>query len=546
MTTPAATTLPRTTTPPLTNVHMRATEGDQTGRAFTGTAVPWSDVIEVWGVREQFAPGSITPDPEGVLILWRHDEPIGVVTDSRDTSTGWEVDAALSDTPRGQEVATLLRDGVVTKLSIRFIPQEWTTTTDPDTGEETTTYTRAVVNEVSVVPFPAYTNARISQVRHNPAHEGAPMSTDTTTAPAAAAAAAPANDVAQLREDLAHLTRTVDARIADTSTRTAEASPLDQFRSAGDYVKALASRDEAAVRAFEGAVSGNLILPQDNAWAGDLFRIIEDRQKVTRAFTYDETLPKTGMNVDHGVLLEDTVKVSTQVNEGDLLPMGYFKIGNASAPVHTLGGATSMSVQAIDRSPRNVVDLWYKIATRRFAAAVNNLTVSQLRTFLGTAAATATTIDKNADSAIGYDELVDLFIALATKFDDTDHTIDGAFVGSGLFKALTMVPEERRALQVVGAPDNKLGTLSITVPEANISGMKIQLLPKINTAAGGQGITSGIFYDRTAIRTQVSPGAPFQLQDTNVLNLTRDFSVYGYGSSWIEDPAGLAAIKIAS
>ena len=63
MTTPAATTLPRTTTPPLTNVHMRATEGDQTGRAFTGTAVPWSDVIEVWGVREQFAPGSITPDP---------------------------------------------------------------------------------------------------------------------------------------------------------------------------------------------------------------------------------------------------------------------------------------------------------------------------------------------------------------------------------------------------------------------------------------------------------------------------------------------------
>ena len=42
---------------------------------------------------------------------------------------------------------------------------------------------------------------------------------------------------------------------------------------------------------------------------------------------------------------------------------------------------------------------------------------------------------------------------------------------------------------VVGAPDNKLGTLSITVPEANISGMKIQLLPnsfetEVTVAAG--------------------------------------------------------------
>jgi hypothetical protein len=36
------------------------------------------------------------------------------------------------------------------------------------------------------------------------------------------------------------------------------------------------------------------------------------------------------------------------------------------------------------------------------------------------------------------------------------------------------------------------------------------------------------FYDDVAIETLESPGAPAQLQDENILNLTKAYSVYGY------------------
>ena len=102
--------------------------------SFTGVGVPYGETIDLFGMRERFEPGSVELDGDGVpsLVLWRHDEPIGRITAGRDTDAGFEIDGQLSDTPRGREAATLLRDGVITRLSIGFRPDRV-----PDRGPRT-------------------------------------------------------------------------------------------------------------------------------------------------------------------------------------------------------------------------------------------------------------------------------------------------------------------------------------------------------------------------------------------------------------------------
>ena len=114
------------------------------------------------------------------LVLWRHDEPIGKITAGRDTDAGYEIDGQLSDTERGREAATLLRDGVITRLSIGFRPEEYRIEVADD-GTETVVHTRVRALEFSLVPFPAYTrrpSPRSATARTDPTTEGDPaMST---------------------------------------------------------------------------------------------------------------------------------------------------------------------------------------------------------------------------------------------------------------------------------------------------------------------------------------------------------------------------------
>src|SRR5690606_6609467 len=55
-------------------------ESDEGGkREVSGIGVPYNDPIEIFGVREEFAPGSVEADDE-VMLFWRHTDPIGLVT----------------------------------------------------------------------------------------------------------------------------------------------------------------------------------------------------------------------------------------------------------------------------------------------------------------------------------------------------------------------------------------------------------------------------------------------------------------------------------
>lgn len=515
-----------------------AAAGDTaTGREFSGIAVPFNTPIDIYGFREQFAPGSIETGDD-VLVCWRHDDPIGRVTAHQDTDEGWSVDGSISDTTRGQEAATLLRDGVIRKLSVRFEPLEWTESKGDD-GVSLITYTRARVDEVSLVPIPAYDDASISSVRHRPTteKEATPMPNTTDSQVTAA-------DLNEVRSGLDELTRRVELIPAHTTDDTPD--PVAQLRavatSFGEFIAKIARGDEAAMRAYDGVVLDDVLIDStDTSWVGRVRRLLDARTPLTNFFNHTRDLPPTGNTVEYGELELSTLAVGEQATEGD--PLSYGKVSiqaGQSAPVITLGGWTDMSRQSIERSPYSVVDLAFRGFAIAYATKLEQLTSTLLSTTYAArvTAGGAAVIDFAAfdtDTVLDADDLIDLLLTIAERYQDSPYSADGVLVASDVFRRLAHVPEKRKALQITAAPTDKVGTLMISSAEANLSNLPFSVWP--GAAAGAAAVV-----DKQALRVQESAGAPFRLQDGDITNLTQQFSVYGYAAAYAEMPEGIVPI----
>jgi HK97 family phage prohead protease len=74
------------------------------------------------------------------------------------------VKGAISDTPLGREVYTLLKDGALDEMSIGFDPVEYFMTREPGQTEDVRHLTAVHLWEVSVVSFAANRDARVASV----------------------------------------------------------------------------------------------------------------------------------------------------------------------------------------------------------------------------------------------------------------------------------------------------------------------------------------------------------------------------------------------
>lgn len=210
---------------------------DAEAREVSGIAVPWDDEISVGGFRERFDRGSVNPS-ENVLLLYGHSEPIGRIVEHKDTDAGHEIRAVISKTPRGDEVYTLLRDGVLTRFSVGFRPVE-------DREEDGVIVRESVdLREVSVVPFPAYSNAAITDVR---SETSAVDSTDERTTDMS-------DNVNAEVTELRGVIQEVEREVRSLATVKDETPAVDN-RNAGQILKALAQGDEATIRHYEDVQS---------------------------------------------------------------------------------------------------------------------------------------------------------------------------------------------------------------------------------------------------------------------------------------------------
>lgn len=515
---------------------------DAEPRTVRGLAVPYNTEIElVPGYFETIAPGALAPRAESdtsLKLVWRHDEPIGLITAATESDAGIEIEARFSDTQTARDAYHLVRDGVIDRLSIGFEPLE-TTRTEDERGTHTT-ITSLALREVSLVPFPAYSTAAITEVRTQQTatpERNTPTMTDTTEYALAA-------DLADLRADLTAIEQR--AALADQTPATRAADT----RSPGEAIKALvtdeAYRAEIAdlqTRAFNGAKSSadaTMVVPE---WIKDLTRLV-DKPNVLASLFATGSLPADGMELDFTELATNTLRVDQLADEGTDLQMGKVTTKKRSVPIRTFGGYTELTLQAIERTRINLLDTHLRgmaIAAGQASAAYF---AARFADAVKTQDANKLAVTKAANT-LTWADISSLIIDAAAKYTDEGLTLDGLIVDKATFKALSGLTgtDGRPLMRAAENPSNTIGTVNAKGLTGVILDVPVTCDLRATPGSLGTGIV-GAFYNREAMRTYETPLV--QLQDENIINLSRQFSVYRYGAVAAEIPTGLVPLKIGA
>lgn len=502
----------------MSEIETRAFEAraDLEERTIVGLAVPYGQTADIGGMyQERFAPGAID-SIEDVKLFYGHEEPIGKIVEGRDTEAGFEIVAKVSDTARGNEVLTLMRDGVLNKFSVGFIPEE------SEKDGSTITRTKVSLKEVSVVPFPAFAGANITEVREE---QTAPEAELTNEQEMRTMSENIELEVRSVMDEVAELRRVVEAG----QTSSAPAIIGAEIRSQGDFAKKMLQGDADAIELARAASTSadTVALP---GFVGFINNLIDNNRPALSVFSR-AALPAAGLTVEYAQVTANTITVGQQDPENEALSFGNLTIDSISAPVKTYGGYTSFSRQTIERSTVDYLNTVFQALTIAYANATNGALVAHVqglsytgKTFDVSALTSAALIGGIADGS-------------AYIFENTGLRPEAIVVGTGAYKKLMTVAGEdgRPVVLVNGAGFNNVGS-------ANIPGLSGQLfgLPVIVDPAMGDNLA--YMANSRAIQTFESAGAPVRLTDGDITTLTDSVSVYGYLA--ITTPFAGAIVKL--
>lgn len=491
------------------NMEVRSVDTDK--REITGLAVPYGQVTDIGGYKERFEKGAFGKATD-VKLFYGHSEPIGLVTKGDDSDEGYVITARISNTARGDEVYTLLKDGVLNRFSVGFLPGEHRM------DDDVVVRTKATLKEVSVVAFPAYEGAKVSEVREdtqiNKNKEDINMSEEIVYAPE--------SEVADLRGSVEDLERRF-AMIGESKE-----SNVVAFRSGGEFLKALASGSREA-RDFATTVEADVTRP---GWVSEALRRKVENRPTINLFSKG-ALPASGNTIEYPRIKSETGTVTEQATEGADLAYMEVALETATAAVKTYGGYTSLSRQAIERSDLAFLETSLGHMVNQYAKA----TEKAVRDALVANKALYNTATLAADTATGW---IDAVVDASAEIEENGlGNAEFAVVSLDVFKRIAhMVDGSGRPLfSIAGQSVNSLGDTNLVTPRASIGGLPVVVNPSL--AANTMFVA-----DSDAIKTFESAGAPFRLQDENIINLTKDFSLYGYQAVAVLNPKNIVSVDV--
>ncbi len=474
-------------------------------RTIVGLAVPYGQEIDLTGnTKERFEAGAIQ-SIEDVKLFYGHEEPIGKVTEGRDTEEGFEIVARISDTVRGNEVYTLLQDGVLNRFSVGFFPVK-----DRKEGQ---TIVRELVDlkEVSVVPFPAFEGAKITEVRSESETEEVEEVAETPNETESETMENIELDVRTVQDEVAELRRVIEAgQSVETATPATH-----KFRSQGEFAKALVNGDEDA-KALARAASTSADTVALPGFLGYIDNLIDTNRPTLSAFSR-AALPAAGLTVEYAQVSANTLAVGVQSPENEELSFGNLSIDSVSANVVTYGGYTSMSKQTIQRSSVNYLDTALRALSIAYANTTNKAVVDlvEAQDYTG----------KRWDVSAGTSEALIGGLADASSyiFKETGLRPEAIMCGTGAYKFLLQVAGEdgRPVVLVNGAGVNNIGSANIPGLSGQLFGLPVIVDPQIAT-------NRCFVANSAAIQTLESAGAPVRLSADDITTLTDSISVYGY------------------
>lgn len=484
-------------------------------RSVSGIAVPYNETIQLGGFQERIQRGAFDTDKQVPLFFGHNhrDIPIGKVTTLRDTEHGLEMDAVLNDTSQAEDVYRALKAGDLTKFSIGFVP------TKSRNDGDTIVREKADLKEVSVVSFPAYAGAEVSQVREeNKNTKENKMDNNFDYS----------NEVAELRDSVADLERKFDKQ--ETSVEVAGA----EFRTAGEWMKGLAANDSAAreiaTRDFATTVEADVVRP---GWVNAQLKLVE-KQRVVQGLFGRSTLPSTGNSIEYPRVASETGTVGIQAAEGADLPYMELSLETATAPVITYGGYSSLSRQAIERSDLAFLESTLRFQTIQYANATEKAVQDALLGVVG-----ANTVELGGTGNATADQWLGAVIDAKASIDDNSKGLEADFIliSRDVHRKLATMKDTagRPIFTVNGDGSNTWGN----VPAGRLAGV-LDGTPVV--VGKNLPANSVLVCSASALVSYESSGAPFRLQDENIINLTKDFSLYGYMAIAVPDPKGITWI----
>jgi len=475
---------------------------DKDKREVAGIAVPYDTINN----GEMFARDSVTLDPDAKL-MWQHDqrEPIGKIIEGRHTDAGFEIRATISETSRGLDAITLLEDGVINKFSVGFVMRD-----SKVDDKRNRIVTDAFVREVSLVSFPWYSDASVTEVRENDTDPEVPDSANPKEDTVEEITPTDSG-LAEVRESIQMLEREI------AGINKVEA-PAPTYRSAGAFLKAVVDGDENAIkiadRAYEGATSADSVTTPIDF---DLIRLVEGANPLGAVFGRGVT-PATGMAITFAQV--DAITDGTDVQNPEGEDLGYYQLNleTKSVDIKTVGNYSELTRQAIERSTVPYLDS----VLRGQAIALGNKLAAELRnkyTASVSASAGAGRIVVRATET--YDGWAGaLADAAATYFQPQGATIDALVVCKATFKNLLALD----GTPVITFSNEAIGNFGSANPgglRGTIAG--IPIIVDAQLAANG---TEDAFVSSLALR-QFTSGAMRMSQD-NAVNLSTSFSLSTY------------------
>jgi uncharacterized protein len=473
-------------------------------RTIVGLAVPYGQEIELTGnMKERFEPGAID-GVEDVKLFYGHEEPIGKVIEGRDTPEGYEIVARISDTPRGNEVYTLLQDDVLNRFSVGFFP-----VVDRKEGQ---TIVRELVDlkEVSVVPFPAFEGAKITEVRSEAEAEAEPADETPIETESETMSESIELDVRSVQDEVAELRRVIESGKAVEMATPA----THKFRSQGEFAKALLVGDEdakALARAASTSADAAVLPP----FIGYLDTLINNNRPTLSAFTR-AALPTSGLSVEYIQIDSNTLAIDRQNPENEALAFGNLSFEVLSADVRTYGGYTSFSRQYVERATIDTLNQVFQGLTIAYANFTNNVVIDLLQSL----SYVGKTFDTHTDAST-----VAKGIAEGSAYIFNATGLRPEFIVSGVDAYVNLVS--------IGATDGRLnfsanGDGSNTIGSSNIPGLSGSLFGLPIIVDPQLGATDCLLANSAAVTSWESAGAPVRLTQGDVTTLEDSVSVYGY------------------
>lgn len=526
----------------VTGLRLRDTNDTGDGMTLEGVAVPFNQRYALFSdYAEVIDPDCDFGTRKTVKVSREHGDLIGKLTDMRSEADGLHVVAKLADTESGREAAELVREGVYDGFSIGFRPVE-NRVIDSDDGVTEVHRRKVDLFEVAVTGIPAYPAAEITSQRSqttttNNESEAPSMGNDNEQ-----------RDVNERLEAFGEELRGIKATVAAGIQTTAPAELGGEFRTAGDYLKALSDErnaDHAAAIDLMRQTRDQIVTGDTGntvAWIANDLRLIEQRRKVTNILTRD-TLPATGMSMEYNVVSDDTTAAAKQTAEGAALTFGKVKFGTKTADINTYGGYTTLSRQTIERSTTPMLNTALKALNNAYAKSTENAVRTYLYDLIKSQRdATDNPNNITAPAALNDmtpDQWAGLILDAAEVMDDRNAAMTRLGVSKDVALALIKLKDSgNRFMDISGKGGDTIGAFDLTGVVGDLMRVPVYLLPKAPTGTAA-------FIDPTAVTVWES-GGPTQLSNTDPVNIVDNYSVYGYMAVAATFADGLLPVKFAA